>query len=152
MRPKPVNKPAALNNYSINSMSKKGRPKNTVKYSDDQIIAALKVTKGMVFIAAERLGCDPSLIYKRQKTSEAIHDAIKQQNGLFVDHAEIALWKAVQAGEGWAVCFALKTKGKDRGYVERQEVTGKDGVDLFKPPAAMTNAEVIAERERNNKS
>jgi hypothetical protein len=25
------------------------------------------------------------------------------------------------------LCFALKTLGKNRGYVERQEITGKEG-------------------------
>jgi hypothetical protein len=30
-------------------------------------------------------------------------------------------------GEPWAVAMVLKTIGKSRGYVERQEVTGADG-------------------------
>ena len=30
-------------------------------------------------------------------------------------------------GEPWAVAMVLKTIGKHRGYVERQEVTGADG-------------------------
>ena len=30
----------------------------------------------------------------------------------------------------WAVQFRLRTKAKHRGYVERTEVTGKDGGDL----------------------
>lgn len=46
------------------------------------------------------------------------------------DNAESALYKAVLAGEAWAVCFFLKCQAKDRGYVERQEVTGKDGEAL----------------------
>lgn len=35
------------------------------------------------------------------------------------DNAESSLYKAVLAGEAWAVCFYLKTQGKDRGYVEK---------------------------------
>ena len=35
--------------------------------------------------------------------------------------AELSLFKAIQTGEAWAVCFYLKTQGKDRGYVERYE-------------------------------
>ena len=27
----------------------------------------------------------------------------------------------MKAGEAWAVCFLLKTRGKKRGYTERQE-------------------------------
>lgn len=45
---------------------------------------------------------------------------------LRLDIAESALDKAVEAGEAWAVCFFLKTRGKARGYTERHEVTGAD--------------------------
>jgi hypothetical protein len=37
------------------------------------------------------------------------------------DHVESALSKGALNGEGWAVCFFLKTQGKDRGYVEPTE-------------------------------
>ena len=30
-----------------------------------------------------------------------------------------------------AIIFFLKTRAKNRGYVERQEITGKDGDNLF---------------------
>ena len=36
--------------------------------------------------------------------------------------AEAALYRAIIAGEPWAVKFQLATKGKDRGYTERHEV------------------------------
>jgi hypothetical protein len=44
-----------------------------------------------------------------------------------VDYAEMGLRGAVLNKEAWAIAFSLKTLGKSRGYVERQEVTGKDG-------------------------
>ena len=44
-----------------------------------------------------------------------------------LDHAESALYRAVLQGELSAVKWLLATKGKGRGYVERQEVTGSDG-------------------------
>lgn len=38
------------------------------------------------------------------------------------DHAESSLYRALIAGESWAVCFFLKCQAKDRGYIERQEI------------------------------
>lgn len=46
------------------------------------------------------------------------------------DNAESALYSAVLNGEAWAVCFFLKTQAKDRGYVEQQQLVGKDGERL----------------------
>jgi len=41
--------------------------------------------------------------------------------------AETELYRAIRDGKDWAVKYILSTKGKSRGYVERQEVTGADG-------------------------
>jgi hypothetical protein len=39
--------------------------------------------------------------------------------------------KGMKDGNMTAIIFYLKTQGKSRGYVERQEVTGADGKKLF---------------------
>lgn len=56
-----------------------------------------------------------------------VAQAIKDEREALVDLGELALYKQVQNGEAWAVTLLLKTLGKDRGYVERSEHTGKDG-------------------------
>ena len=43
------------------------------------------------------------------------------------DIAELLLRQAVNDGNLWAIKYQLSTKGKSRGYVERSEITGKDG-------------------------
>ena len=48
----------------------------------------------------------------------------------FVDNVESALYKEALGGNVTAQIFILKTLGKTRGYVERQEITGKDGGPL----------------------
>ena len=47
-----------------------------------------------------------------------------------VDLAEQKLWESIQNGEAWGITLCLKTIGKDRGYVERQEFTGENSGPL----------------------
>jgi hypothetical protein len=44
-----------------------------------------------------------------------------------IDDAESEIYKQFKKGNTAALIFFLKTQGKQRGYVERQEITGKDG-------------------------
>ena len=45
-----------------------------------------------------------------------------------LDFAESQLHKQIQDGNTAATIFYLKTKGKRRGYIERQEITGAEGL------------------------
>ena len=99
------------------------------KYTQQQIIEALRETKGMIYLAAKRLGCEAQTIYNYRDRYPAVRAEMEQQDGEVDDAAEMKLYQAIIAGEPWAVQFRLRTKGKGRGYVERvqQEVSGPDG-------------------------
>jgi len=101
------------------------------RFTPKQVADTLNETRGMVFLAAKKLGCSDDTIYNYAKRYKAVGDALRQQRGQFVDMAELKLWNAVNEGEAWAVQFALRTLGKERGYVERSEVTGKDGNEMI---------------------
>src|SRR5262245_35808995 len=109
-------------------------------YSNEQMLGALKETKGMVYLAAARIGCSHETIYARARCTPAVARAIKHERGQVVDTAELKLYSAVLAGEPWAIQLCLKTLGKDRGYVERTE------------HQAVTDAEIDAEIERELKA
>jgi hypothetical protein len=101
-----------------------GRNGNKPRFTMDQVSAALVASKGLVFLAAKRLKCDPDTIYnycKRYPTLASLRQALR---GQMVDLAEQKLWESIQKGEPWGVTLCLKTLGKERGYVERQEVSG----------------------------
>ena len=99
-------------------------------YTAAQIIAALQETKGMMFLAAKRLGCSHETIRRYCQRYPTVQDAKDMERGEMVDTAELKLWHSIQQGEAWGIAFCLKTLGKDRGYVERTEQTGKDGAPL----------------------
>lgn len=87
----------------------------------DEVIAALKASKGMVTIAADKLGCTPQTVHNWIKRSPEVQAVVNAERDSVLDAAEIALMGAIGRKEGWAIAFALKTIGKNRGYVERTE-------------------------------
>lgn len=113
---------------STNATPKKSR---RLKYSEKVIIEALRAANGGIYLAAKKLGCAASNIYIRADKSPAIQAVIDEMRGELGDMAEAALKRAVVGGEGWAVCFTLKTLGKSRGYIERTE-TAQVGVQTIR--------------------
>ena len=103
------------------------------KYPAAKVALALTETKGMITLAAKRLGCAPNTVRRYVREYAACRQALEDARAEMGDTAELKLYKAVTDGEPWAITFYLKTLGKDRGYTERQEVTGKDGGALAAP-------------------
>lgn len=93
----------------------------------DRIIECLRETNGLIAPAAKRVPCSQTTIYERARRVQSVQRVIDECRAELVDYAELALRKAILAGEPWAVGLVLKTLGKDRGYVERQEITGGEG-------------------------
>jgi len=100
------------------------------KFTAEQMVAALIETRGMVYHAANRLGCSAQTVYNYVKRYATVRRAKEQAEGMMLDNAELALNSAILGGQPWAVMFVLKTKGKQRGYVERQEISGPEGKEL----------------------
>ena len=99
-------------------------------YRTEDIIKALEETHGQIYLAADVLGCSHMTIYRRAEKVKAVQDTISKFRGVLVDKAVLALERGVLKGEQWAVTFALSRLGKDRGYAERQEITGAEGEKL----------------------
>ena len=66
--------------------------------------------------------------YEKDPDFRAAIDAIAES---CIDFAESSLLQQIKDGNPTSTIFYLKTKGKKRGYVETQELTGKDGKDLI---------------------
>jgi len=104
----------------------------------EQVEHALKRTAGNVSAAARELGVSRTTVYKKVNASPTLQEILADAREELVDIAESALRREVLAGNITAIIFTLKTQGKSRGYVERQEVSGPDGGAIIlewpKPP------------------
>ena len=98
-----------------------------MRVTNTRMLEAVKKNGGAVYLAARELGCAPNTIYNRMEKTPALKQAVEDARGEVVDYAEQKLRLAILNGEPWAIAMALKTIGKSRGYVERQEVTSAEG-------------------------
>lgn len=99
----------------------------TEKLNAAQIVEALQATNGLPALAAERLGVSTKTIYNYRDRYQSVAEAMHHQKEKRKDFAEGKLWNRINAEDTTAIIFYLKTQAKDRGYVERQELTGADG-------------------------
>ncbi len=105
-----------------------GRPQ---KYTDEQIINALNEKRGMIYHAADLLGCDADTIYDRSKSVPEVAACLRMNRGKVIDTAEMKLFQALDKNESWAISLTLKTIGKDRGYYEKQEIDSSNKTQLI---------------------
>jgi hypothetical protein len=99
----------------------------STKLTAEAVTAAIRDMNGNISAVAKRLGVCRQTVYSYIERHPSVKDVLAEARETMIDNAESALYRAVLNGEAWAVCFFLKTQGKSRGYVERQEVTGADG-------------------------
>jgi hypothetical protein len=85
---------------------------------------------GNLSTAARSLQVDRVTLYKWIQ-QEGLEQAVIEGRNTRLDFVESKLDQKIDGGDTTAIIFFLKTQGKSRGYVERQEVTGADGKKLF---------------------
>jgi hypothetical protein len=97
------------------------------KFTANQIIDALREKHGNLSAAARYLGCDRHTVSRYINAYSTVQAVADEERETLIDFAENQLFQQVKDGNITAIIFTLKTIGKSRGYVERQEVTGADG-------------------------
>jgi hypothetical protein len=94
-----------------------------------KIIKAIHESKGLLTLAASKAGCSYWTVWKYAKDFPSVAQAIEESKEGLLDLAEGKLYQAISSGNMTAIIFYLKTRGKERGYIERleQEHYGKGG-------------------------
>ncbi len=100
------------------------------KVTIPQILEALKASAGFYGIASQKLGISRQALWRRVRDNPELQECVDDLKELQLDLTESKLLQAIKGGEGWAICFHLKTKGKSRGYIESQHVHLDGGLTL----------------------
>jgi len=99
-------------------------------YTQKQILKAVKDSGGIISTIADRLKCDWHTAEKYVNKFDSTRQAYADENEVFLDSAVSVLKTKIEEQDLQAAKWLLATKGKHRGFTERQEITGADGVPI----------------------
>lgn len=100
------------------------------KFSAAQFIEAIPGTGGIITAIAKKMGCDWHTAKRYIDNHATIRAAYDDECESVLDLAEAKTIQLIRAGDSQMIRYYLSTKGKRRGYVERQEVAGAGGGEL----------------------
>ena len=101
-------------------------------YTKKQVLEAIKNSHGIVSTIADKLKCAwhtaDTYVKKWDETLKAYED----EGEKYIDSAESVINKALKNDDVQAAKYVLSTKGKKRGYNEKQEIehTGNISFEL----------------------
>lgn len=99
-------------------------------HTAEQVIEAIRNNNGLLAAAARELGIDRSTVWRYCQRFPTIQKALDDARDTNLDYAEGQLMRAVKAGNVTAIMFLLKTVGKSRGYVDRQEIQHEGNLNV----------------------
>ena len=98
----------------------------------ESILEALEKSLGVVTMACKSADVPRSTYYKWLKEDEEFTKAVKDIENIALDFGESQLHKQIGDGNTSATIFFLKTKGKKRGYIGRNELDITSGDEPIK--------------------
>lgn len=93
----------------------------TLKMKQKSMIKALKENLGNVTASCSAVGISRKTHYEWLREHPSYAKACEDIGEIVLDFAEGQLHKQIRQGNTASTIFFLKTKGKERGYIERQE-------------------------------
>jgi hypothetical protein len=97
------------------------------QWTEEEVIKALQKAQGILTATATVLGCTRQTVAAYIARYPAVAEAHKEAKESAIDFVESQLLKNIKKGDTTAAIFFLKTQGRGRGYVERQEISGPNG-------------------------
>jgi hypothetical protein len=99
---------------------------DSLGHTKKAMLAALEKSLGIVTTACKEVGIVRQTHYNWMQNDAEYKEAVESISDGVLDFAESKLHGLIDSGDTAATIFYMKTKGKKRGYIERQELTGPD--------------------------
>ena len=90
----------------------------------NRIIKALGAEQGLLTMAARRAGVSYTTMNRYVHDFPSVKDAVQEAKESMLDFTEGKLYEKIKNGDTACIIFFLKTQGKGRGFIERQEWAG----------------------------
>jgi hypothetical protein len=97
-----------------------------------EMIKALHETLGVVSPAADMVGIHRSTHYNWMNNDEYYKKEVESVQNFQLDFVESKLFENVNSNDTTAIIFYLKTRGRDRGYIEKQDIKIQTEQPIFK--------------------
>ena len=94
------------------------------------MLKALEKSLGVVTTACKITGIARSTHYEWLQKDDDYRKQVELIADMALDFAESKLHKQIEKGDTTATIFYLKTKGKKRGYIEKQEIEHSGGLTV----------------------
>jgi hypothetical protein len=88
----------------------------------ENLLKALEKSLGIVSTACVSIGISRTTYYKYYNEDKEFKQSVDSIGDIALDCAESQLFELIKEKNVTAIIFYLKTKGKKRGYVEKQEL------------------------------
>ena len=102
-----------------------------IRHVKKSLINSLEKSMGVVTTACKNVGIHRSTFYEYYNNDPEFKKEVNDIGNVALDFTESKMFEQIRDGNTSLIKFYLATKGKKRGYVERQEITGSDGEKLF---------------------
>ena len=101
------------------------------KLTVDKVNTLIDEMMGNVSMVARTLNVSRTTLYNYINSHATVKAKLDEAREKMIDNVESKLYSKALDGDTTSMIFFLKTQGKSRGYVERQEVAGADGKEVI---------------------
>lgn len=97
-------------------------------FTEQEILTAIENSCGIILNIAQKLNCHWSTAESYINKYQSCIDALRYEQESAIDNAENKMYDLINAKDPQMIRYFLSTKGKKRGYTEKQEIqlTGDD--------------------------